>query len=816
MSHKYKSTLRTANILIASLLLTLFCSPVFAAIIAAPIMSLKGDLNQPSDIAISELGDIYVLDGVNHRVVIFNKNGKLKHHFSTTEPGHKKTDLAMGLAIDRQNIYVTQSNPGRILLFSHSGVLKKTIYLSGIQDPEPVALVIDEDEVIWSDRRNHQVCRTNIRAATSSLCWGEKGSGKSKFHFPFQIVLDAQRYINVVDVLNSRIQIFNHRGNYFMQVGRSGIGPGELYRPNGLALDKRQNLYVSDSYSGAISIFSNGRYLGKLSDSAGNQVKLKSPVAMIAKKERLYIVDALNNSVEVLHLKYDTEINNPSPQVSKAAELSRKNCILCHLSWSEDYQSDDKEKINLLPVASERMCYSCHHGAVVDSRRTIGQKQQHPDIHHRRKNKSNRKKEREDKILAGVPLLEKDTLYCGSCHDPHVAEKNGGTLYEKHGNPWLRIPNHNGSLCQHCHESLLDDIWKEKRSHQGINHSIGTIFKSAPSTDSKGYAKEKELQKGLPEELLNAGAALSPNNKMICQSCHQIHGAGNEALTAISIKKSELCISCHQRQYAKDLDDARRKGVHPVNIKLDEPVKFGDEEVTFVTCLTCHSAHKGKQGTAQLKYESNNGELCAYCHDKYDAVKNSDHNLENTANKSLNIHEQTPKQSGLCGTCHSLHQANKDRPFLSSVESYKYEGKEHVLKRDRLCLDCHRDEGTAEKAIVKYFSHPVDDLVLRSDVKVMPLIDKEEKFAEFGEIACVTCHNPHRWENRDKIDRIEDSTPATESDKNRDGNVLNSFLRRQGVKESFCVNCHGIEAKPKYKYYHERFVRSIQDEEKVK
>lgn len=791
-----------------------FCSAVFATIIVEPIMSLSADLNQPSDIAISESGNIIVLDGVNHRIVIFDKNGKTIQKFSTLEPDIKYPELPMGLAIDTQNIYVTQSNPGRILVFNYHGIFMRTIKLSVVHDPEPVALVVDGNDIIWSDRRNHQICRTNIRTLISSYCWGKKGSGKNAFHFPFQLTLDEQAYIYVVDILNGRIQSFNSRGQYFMPIGRSGIGSGELYRPNGLALDKRQNLYVSDSYLGTVSIFKNGRYLGKLLDAEGVQLKFKSPVAMRVKKGRLYIVDAINNSVEVYQLKYGAEIKKISSRLVKVAKISRKNCILCHLSWSDDYRSENKNESSLLPVASEAMCYSCHHGAIVDSRLTIGQKQQHPDFHHRRKENPAEEKKRKDKIPSVVPLLEKNTLYCGSCHDPHVAEKNGGALYEKHGNPWLRISNHDGRLCQRCHASLLDDVWEEKRPNQGINHPVGTILQAAIAANMKGYAKEKHLQKGLTVNLRKAGATLSPDDEMICQSCHQIHGGENEALTVIRIKKSELCISCHPRQNAKDLTDARRKGVHPVNVKLDKPVKFGDEEVNFVTCLTCHSAHRGKKGTAQLKYESNNGKLCAYCHDKYDELKNSDHNLQNSADKSLNIHRQTPEQSGLCGSCHSLHRANKNRPFLSSVEAHDYDGKEHILERDRICLDCHRKKGQAEKMVVKYFSHPRDDLVLRSNIEVMPLIDKDGKISEFGEVACVTCHNPHRWQSENNKAQAVKTNLATEMGKNLDGNILTSFLRRSGVMGSFCVDCHGIEAKPKYKYYHDKFVRSIPSEEK--
>jgi cytochrome c553 len=111
--------------------------------------------------------------------------------------------------------------------------------------------------------------------------------------------------------------------------------------------------------------------------------------------------------------------------------------------------------------------------------------------------------------------------------------------------------------------------------------------------------------------------------------------------------------------------------------------------------------------------------------------------------------------------------------------------------------------------------------VLRSDPKVMPLVDKQGKINEFGVVACITCHNPHRWAPQDKTvpppnpapvqPAIQSATVPKDQPpaKNLDGNVLNSFLRRKGAKGTFCVSCHGLETRLKYKYYHDKFTRDV-------
>ena len=40
-----------------------------------PLFEISDQLNQPSDVAVSKTGLIYVVDGVNHKVRIFDPNG---------------------------------------------------------------------------------------------------------------------------------------------------------------------------------------------------------------------------------------------------------------------------------------------------------------------------------------------------------------------------------------------------------------------------------------------------------------------------------------------------------------------------------------------------------------------------------------------------------------------------------------------------------------------------------------------------------------------------------------------------------------------
>ena len=791
------------------LIFLLWPGSLFAGLLAERVAQLGGDLDQPSDVAISNDGRIYVLDGVNSRVVVYSANGERDFIFGRDGGG---LALPMGIAIDGGYVYIADSGHHRIAVFTLLGEFVRSLALPGDLAPEPVAVSVADGVVTWSDRRHHRVCRTDVNRGETLRCWGERGEGDGKFQFPFQLKPDRDGYFHVVDVLNGRVQVFNHKGRYFSQVGRFGLEAGELYRPNGLAFFSDEYLLVGDTYRSTLSVYRDGRFAGLLADGRNEILRFAAPVGLTVWRDRLYVVDALNSRIEVFRLRVN-ESGQTTARRGIATASSQKNCAVCHLAWAPNYRAGEGEQDGVPPVATERMCYSCHHGAVLDSRHVIGRGEQHPDIHHPRQeeNNENTKQEREDKIPKTFPRLADSRhgkqLSCGSCHTPHGAETEGAdTLYVEHENPWLRVLNNDGDLCQQCHESKLDSALDQANPLTGINHPVGIYLKTPPGNQTEGYASSKTLYKGLPESLSAKGAALGRDKQMLCQSCHQIHGAVNEALTVLDFDDGQLCAECHERQHAGDENEARKKGIHPVNIELEEAVKVGDGEVKKITCLTCHSIHDGEEGTAVLKFSDGDGQLCSYCHEENEAVVNSDHDLRVTARDAFNRFKHKPEQSGVCGTCHTMHRGDPALPFLYAGEFRPYEGEEPALARDRLCLDCHRKKGSAEQVVVEHFSHPAKDLVLRSDAKIMPLLNAKNEIETFGAIACITCHEPHRWAPGEKTTTTL-SAEAMVQAKNRDGNVLNSFLRRKGAKGTFCVDCHGLEVRLKFKYYHDELAR---------
>jgi predicted CXXCH cytochrome family protein len=875
--------IRYALIVICLVLQVIFLKLVVAEeqIPVAEISTILADeFNQATALAVDSAGLVYVLDGMNSRVVIFSAQGKKLSEISEKSLGHDFTK-AMGLAVQGQQLYIADPVRHQIIQLSLQGKWLKNISLTAPEKesllPEPVALLANENYLIYSDRRWHRVCYLDITSGKQVRCIGERGEMNGQFQYPFQVAEDKDSYLNVVDVLNARIQVFDRSGRYYSQTGRFSVE--NFYRPNGNSFDELGFQYVSDAYLGNISIYLQGRFLGLLRNAAGEAFNFKTPVALqYDSSGYLYVLDSTTQQLTKLALSYQLLTNKPD----KIAEISRKNCVMCHFTWAEQVSQESvKDEQAVLPVAALDMCVSCHHGAVLDSRQAIPHAVQHPTVYDAADKKQARYDAlpREDEMPEVYPHTDKQDLNCASCHTPHNDNETPQSLYKENHNAWLRGADYGSEQCEACHEKNAKSSGRENSKQFGINHPLG-VKMHKPKTKKVQHLETADpyLQKGLPKLLLNNGAALGVDDALVCQSCHQIHQGKTDNLLTLTddagklcaschqrqapkdakaarkagvhpvdvemeepveirgqkvksvqcqschqvhngtvgtelfpdkIKQAEtLCADCHQRQHAKDDKEAKKKGIHPMNIEMDEPVKIAGNEIKKIGCLSCHSVHAGKPNTPVLHEEHRNGQLCENCHEGMQKVVGTDHDLRVTAKESENQQEESPLHSGACGACHTLHKGSAELPFLSSVIGLDKQERDDTaphLKRDELCLNCHQKKGIGkEKEIVDY-GHPYQDMILSSDETVMPVIGaKNETIHEKGVIACMTCHEPHTWEPKAFLKESKSKVLNFNKQENIEGNVINSFLRHKGVKDTFCVDCHGIEALSKYKYYHHK------------
>ena len=390
---------------------------------------------------------------------------------------------------------------------------------------------------------------------------------------------------------------------------------------------------------------------------------------------------------------------------------------------------------------------------------------------------------------------------CASCHDAHLwsveSDERGGKDVDGDGNSsFLRkSETKDQALCRECHPKQAAII--------GTEHDL-----SLTGEQSKNSREQTVERSG------------------VCGTCHLIHNADGEKLWVRRIGVGEdaieqMCNACHSRGHlaeekltgneshplgGKPTFKAGMKGSLPLYTKEGKKSRDGG-----VSCATCHDLHSwtpdGKPGPGEKEIEGdrlnsflrqpNDDEvtLCATCHEENAMVLGTDHDLRITAPRATNMDRLTTRDSGVCGTCHMVHNAWGSGLWGRSV------GPGHN-RNEALCDGCHARRKSASKKVLHGPKHPMNKRVSEAKATLqietskfygdgqmdteLPLFTNEGKRSAKGDITCATCHNPHRW-------NAEKGSPM--ADGNLEGDGGNSFLRRSNLPISgLCTTCHTQKA----------------------
>jgi DNA-binding beta-propeller fold protein YncE len=255
--------------------------------------------SMPSDVAVGPDGSLYVLDGVNHRVVVFNAAGEFRFKFGSRGSGLGQLLFPLGIATAPDGkVYVADSGNHRFQVFSADGNPLKVVPLpstaSGMPpDPTDVTVDVVRARLYVVDNDNHKLHVYNLSSNSFEQVWGGPGQGRRQFRFPFLIDSSSQGYVLVVEPINTRIQVLNSSGKFVCFIGGWGIKPGQLFRPKGVVTFE-DRVFVTDSYLGRVQVFNMaGDFLGMLTDSEGAPIQLTTPtgITIDAERRRLYVVE---------------------------------------------------------------------------------------------------------------------------------------------------------------------------------------------------------------------------------------------------------------------------------------------------------------------------------------------------------------------------------------------------------------------------------------------------------------------------------------------------------------------------------------------
>jgi tripartite motif-containing protein 2/3 len=203
---------------------------------------MEGQFTEPSGVAVNAQNDIIVADTNNHRIQIFDKEGRFKFQFG--ECGKRDGQLLYPnrVAVVRTSgdIIVTERSPThQIQIYNQYGQFVRKFGANILQHPRGVT-VDNKGRIIVVECKVMRV-----------IIFDQQGNVLQKFgcskhlEFPNGVVVNDKQEIFISDNRAHCVKVFNYEGVYLRQIGGEGI----TNYPIGVGINAAGEILIADNHN---------------------------------------------------------------------------------------------------------------------------------------------------------------------------------------------------------------------------------------------------------------------------------------------------------------------------------------------------------------------------------------------------------------------------------------------------------------------------------------------------------------------------------------------------------------------------------------
>lgn len=251
---------------------------------------LEGQFTEPSGVAVNAQNDIIVADTNNHRIQIFDKEGRFKFQFG--EVGKRDGQLLypnrVAVVKTSGDIIVTERSPThQIQIYNQYGQFVRKFGANILQHPRGVC-VDNKGRIIVVECKVMRV-----------IIFDQMGNVLNKFgcskhlEFPNGVVVNDRQEIFISDNRAHCVKVFDYDGNFLRQIGGEGI----TNYPIGVGINAAGEITIADNHNNFnLSVFSqDGQLISALESKVKHaqcfDVSLMDDgsVVLASKDYRLYI-----------------------------------------------------------------------------------------------------------------------------------------------------------------------------------------------------------------------------------------------------------------------------------------------------------------------------------------------------------------------------------------------------------------------------------------------------------------------------------------------------------------------------------------------
>ncbi|XP_057666491.1 brain tumor protein [Diorhabda carinulata] len=203
---------------------------------------MEGQFTEPSGVAVNAQNDIIVADTNNHRIQIFDKEGRFKFQFG--ECGKRDGQLLYPnrVAVVRTSgdIIVTERSPThQIQIYNQYGQFVRKFGANILQHPRGVT-VDNKGRIVVVECK---VMRVIIFDQTGSVL--QKFGCSKHLEFPNGVVVNDKQEIFISDNRAHCVKVFSYEGVYLRQIGGEGI----TNYPIGVGINANGEILIADNHN---------------------------------------------------------------------------------------------------------------------------------------------------------------------------------------------------------------------------------------------------------------------------------------------------------------------------------------------------------------------------------------------------------------------------------------------------------------------------------------------------------------------------------------------------------------------------------------
>ncbi len=272
--------------------------------------SEPGCFQKPRAMAIDSKDRLFIVDKAA-RIQVFNRDGTFSHGWKTPKWQFGKPT---GLSFDRSgNLMVADTHYYRVLFYTPDGQLlpDKTIGGREGQAPGEFGWVTD---CVQDSKGNYYVSeygeldRVQKFSPDGEYLWGWGGHGPELHEFkrPQNLAIDEDDHLWVVDACNHRVMEFDVSGEQqqlLQHWGEMGSDLGQLRYPYDIVLDGEFVLICEFGNHRVQKFKRDGTYVSHWGTEGRDEGELHNPWAIVKdSKDHLHILDTYNQRVQRIRL----------------------------------------------------------------------------------------------------------------------------------------------------------------------------------------------------------------------------------------------------------------------------------------------------------------------------------------------------------------------------------------------------------------------------------------------------------------------------------------------------------------------------------